>query len=180
MINEKALCAAMKDAYRNGGYEVMGIGKENTLVINGKMWCAAAPQTRMPRKVLALLVEHLGEIPRGQAAIVRKKEGVQTMVVDMAMERWEKLQKLTKTAAEELRPTPMTWKGREVWQTEALRVLAYDSELSALALAAENVRQVHGDLMVCQEADTLVSVRAADVIDDTMRATLETMMLCGG
>lgn len=54
MINEKGLCAAMKGAWRVGGYEVVGYGEEPMLFINGYGWFAAAPVRQMPRKVLAL------------------------------------------------------------------------------------------------------------------------------
>ena len=40
----------------------------------------------MPRKVLALLVEHVGLIPEGAAYRVQKNEGTQAIVIDMALQ----------------------------------------------------------------------------------------------
>ena len=84
MIDERSLLAAIKDAWRTGGYSVAGNGGE--LVLQGSGWLAVLPRGIVPRKVLALLVEHLGEIPEGAAWKVYKKQGAQAQMVDMALE----------------------------------------------------------------------------------------------
>lgn len=54
MIDERSLLAAIKDAWRTGGYSVVGNGGE--LVLQGSGWLAVLPRGIVPRKVLALLV----------------------------------------------------------------------------------------------------------------------------
>lgn len=83
MIDERGLLAAIKDAWRTGGYGVVGNGGE--LVLQGSGWLAVLPRGIVPRKVLDLLVEHLGEIPEGAAWKVYKKQGAQAQMVDMGV-----------------------------------------------------------------------------------------------
>lgn len=83
MIEERSLLAAIKDAWRTGGYSVVGNGGE--LVLQGSGWLAVLPRGIVPRKVLALLVEHLGEIPEGAAWKVYKKQGAQAQMVAMGV-----------------------------------------------------------------------------------------------
>ncbi len=67
MIDERGLLGAMKSTWRSEGYTVAGYREdgERVLCIHGASWLAAIPYSAIGRKVLALLVEHLGEIPDG-------------------------------------------------------------------------------------------------------------------
>lgn len=179
MINERGLCRAMKSAYRSGGYEVAGGGEENTLYINGYSWYVAAPQKQMPRKMLALLVEHVGCIPTGEAFRVHKNDGAQAIVLSMALQTqngWAKL--LDQEDATEIRQTAMTWKGWNVWQkTETGTVLAFDGDLTALGFGKP---ALHGNALVWDEAGELVCVLPGkDVLDMALRELLEQTMLTG-
>lgn len=61
ILNEKALVAAMKKATKAGGYTVM-VDEEATVRIFTNRWYATL--AKLPRKVAALLVEHLGYLPQ--------------------------------------------------------------------------------------------------------------------
>lgn len=69
MIDERGLLSAMKSTWRSEGYTVAGYREdgERVLCIHGASWLVAIPYSAISRKVLALLVEHLGEIPDGAA-----------------------------------------------------------------------------------------------------------------
>lgn len=132
MIDERGLLAAVRSAWRGGGYEVVGNGQE--LVLRGQGWLAVLPRGIAPRKVLALLVEHLGEIPEGTAWKVQKKVGAQMQMVDMALGAVDTIRRELESEPNprEAHRTAMNWKGREIWQTEKLEVYAYDPEQVAM------------------------------------------------
>ena len=179
MIYEKGRCAAMKAAWRTGGYEVAGYGEGNTLFINGYGWCVAAPQKQMPRKVLALLVEHVGVIPEGAAYRVQKNEGTQAIVMDMALQARDTVaQLLSEEDAEVIRQTAMTWKGRRVWQkAKNLTVLAYDDGLTSMG---DGEPDAFGNMLVWDEGGELVCVMPeTDALEQSLRELLEQTMLAG-
>lgn len=179
MINEKGLCAAMKAAWRVGGYEVAGYGEENILFINGYGWCVAAPQRQMPRRALALLVEHVGQIPTAEAFRVHKKEGAQSIIMDMALEPKDGIERLLgEEDAIDIRQTAMMWKGWRVWQKpETQTVLAYDDALTAIG---EGEPDAFGNMLVWDEGGELVCVLPGkDVLDTALRELLEQTMLAG-
>lgn len=73
VINEKGLCAAMKAAYKkkSTGYKVAARISENgteEIVLSAPGWTAIITRENAPRKVMALIVEHVGDLPQaGQA-----------------------------------------------------------------------------------------------------------------
>ena len=65
VIEEKGMLAAMKDAYKGGGYKVAvedSAGCEN-MILHTAMWTVVVLKKELPRKVLAMIVEHVGEVP---------------------------------------------------------------------------------------------------------------------
>ena len=83
VIYEKGLLRAMKEAYKSEGYEIecTNTGGVVEIHIETPTWYVMCVKENLPRKVLALIVEHLGEIPLpGQAMQVKKKE-TQTKII---------------------------------------------------------------------------------------------------
>lgn len=77
VINEKGLLRAMKEAYKSDGYEIecTQTGGVKEIHLETTRWYVTCVIKNLPRKVLGLIVEHLGEIPEpGQAVQVKKKE----------------------------------------------------------------------------------------------------------
>ena len=77
VIHEKGLLRAMKEAYKSDGYEIecKETGGMKEIHIETPRWYVMCVLKNLPRKVLGLIVEHLGEIPEpGQAVQVKKKE----------------------------------------------------------------------------------------------------------
>ena len=68
MIEEKALCAAMKDAWKGAGYEVFASG--DTLVIRTNRLGVEMLRRNASRKVLALLVVDPDVIPLGATVYI--------------------------------------------------------------------------------------------------------------
>ena len=174
MIDERSLLAAIKDAWRTGGYSVVGNGGE--LVLQGSGWLAVLPRGIVPRKVLALLVEHLGEIPEG-AWKVYKKQGAQAQMVDMALEAVDTIRRELESEPNprEAHRTAMTWKNWEVWQTESLKVATFDPDLVAMGVGDA---MAYGQRLVWDdEGGLLVVAPRRDDIEDALRQRLEQLPL---
>lgn len=175
MIDERGLLAAVRSAWRGGGYEVVGNGQE--LVLRGQGWLAVLPRGIAPRKVLALLVEHLGEIPEGTAWKGYKKQGAQAQMVDMALEAVDTIRRELESEPNprEAHRTAMTWKNWEVWQTEDLKVATFDPNLVAMGVGDA---MAYGQRLVWDdEGGLLVVAPRRDDIEDALRQRLEQLPL---
>lgn len=77
VIHEKGLLRAMKQAYKRTGYTVAAESSgaiENIIIATGK-WAVVVEKKNLPRKILGLIAEHLGDIPAdGEAYQVKVKE----------------------------------------------------------------------------------------------------------
>ena len=130
MINEKILCARMKEAYKYGGYWVFIYTGRVMLWTGG--WAVQMPCSKLPRKALGLLVEHMAKIPAEGEAYWVNKNNDQLMLAEKAREFWDKVE----LPVEEQRPvsrTPLTYGGMPLWQIpETKQILAFDPERAAL------------------------------------------------
>ena len=65
VLNDNAVCAAMKAALKTGGYTAFGVVLEGEawIGVKGSGWLVLAEAGNMPRKVLGLIAEHAGGIP---------------------------------------------------------------------------------------------------------------------
>lgn len=177
MIEEKALCAAMKAAWRGSGYEVYATG--DTLVITTNEMGVEMGRRNVSRKVLSLLALHLGEIPDGTAYSV-KKSGAQQEMLDVAMGHWDGVRNRVESAERRiLRRTPMDWKNRGVWQEEGTgRVHAFDRDLTDIITAEPEGIEMADGLMVCDDGGGLAVIYPAEgVMTDAVRGLLEQVSL---
>lgn len=77
VINEQGLLRAMKEAYKADGYEIecIVIGNMTEIHLETSRWYVNCEIKNLPRKVLGLIAEHLGELPSpGQCFQVKKNE----------------------------------------------------------------------------------------------------------
>ena len=89
MIDEGGMLRVMKDAYKATGYIV--INDAGTVTIRTGVWMTQMPFRVLPRKVLALLVEHIGTIPEDNEAFKCSKDGgAQTLVFAIEQENTKK------------------------------------------------------------------------------------------
>ena len=116
VIDEKALCAAMKAAYKkkSTGYKVAARISEKgaeEIVLSAPGWTAIIIRENAPRKVLALIVEHVGDLPQiGQAFQVQDANS-QTEIFDMAI---PELEELAEGAV--VKRTRLNYDGYQIWQ----------------------------------------------------------------
>lgn len=116
VVNEKGLLELMKDAFKkkNTGYKVAARIPEDDdeeLILSGPGWTAFITRENAPRKVLALIVEHLGDLPREEEAFQVKDKDVQTEIYDVAVPKPAK-----PVAGAEVRRTSLTYSGYQIWQ----------------------------------------------------------------
>lgn len=141
ILNEKAVCAAMKRDVKDGGYVVFGMMHEDEqwIGISGYGgWMALAAQSTMPRKVLAQIVEHAGALPEvGQSWKLEKpKKGeIQRQDTLFTIVSGEAAELMDGEWASELDKIPMTLEEYSLRQDrENLRVKLVSPELEALAV----------------------------------------------
>lgn len=178
MIEEKALCTAMKAAWRGAGYEVFAA--EDTLVITTESMGVEMSRRNASRQVLALLVMHLGEIPDGTAYSVRKKMGAQQEMLEVAMSHWDGVRNRVDGAERRiLRRTPMSWKHRGVWQEEGTgTVHTFDEDLADIIVAEPDGIEMADGLMICDDGGGLAVVYPAEgVMTEDVRNLLEQVSL---
>lgn len=114
MINEKRLCAAMKEAYKGGGYTVYTATGD--IYLRGLSWLVRMPVEDLPRKALALLVEHMAIIPKEREAYRNSKAGgVQSIIADTELEFHINFS-VPVAAKEMARITKLSYDGRDIWQ----------------------------------------------------------------
>lgn len=90
MVDEKGMAAAMKADWKKEGYKVAVDGFQ--LILSGTDWLVRMDLQKAPRKVLGLLAEHMGLLPRdGEAFRVAKDEPCQNLVAEMEVRDAEKV-----------------------------------------------------------------------------------------
>ena len=115
VINESGLCAAMKAAFgkKSTGYKVasrVNADEEVEIVLSAPGWTAVMTRGNAPRKVLALIVEHMGDIPNPGEAFQIKDKQAQCTIYEMSVPE------LPKKTAAEVKRTPITYKGYQIYQ----------------------------------------------------------------
>lgn len=116
IVNEKALVSAMKDSYKGGGYSVaFGSGQ---VFISGHSWSVWCAEDELPRKVLGMIAEHLGKIPKaGQAYRICKAMGIQSQLFDEMVGGEQEIADKVHCGSR-CTVTGLTINGMDVWQNE--------------------------------------------------------------
>lgn len=122
ILNDTAVCTAMKAALKTGGYTALGMVLEDGawIGVKGSGWMVLAETGNMPRKILGLIVEHAGGIPRtGQAWWVAKprKGDIQRQDVMIGVIEEEVKDLLDRKWADgSVARMPLTLDGYGLWQ----------------------------------------------------------------
>ena len=116
VIDEKGLCAAMKEAFkkRSTGYKVAARwdeGVEQEIVLVAPEWTALLNRENAPRKVMGLIVEHMGDLPQVGRACHVQDDQTQAEIYDIAVPEESKL-----IPDAGVRRTNLTWCGYQIWQ----------------------------------------------------------------
>lgn len=134
VIAESGLCAAMKDAFRkkSTGYKVAAdilcaTNKED-LIVSAPGWTAFINRENAPRKVLALIVEHMGDLPKAGQAFHVQDDQSQTEILNIAIPDGT-----GSIAGAFVRRTNLTYNGYQIWQrTDNHNVFMVDPKMEAL------------------------------------------------
>lgn len=124
MIEAKNLAKAMKTAAKNGGYRILMPKDGENLYIWTETWCVVLNARRVPRVVLAAIVEKTGELPTPGTCGAIFDAGMQTIVEEMATEQIRLL-----TANDEEKETfvnlsPIRYSEQRIYQAACLNVFA--------------------------------------------------------
>ena len=130
IIEEKGLVKAIKAAYRHGGYTVLNQGGEVTIYTEG--WFVRCLWPKLPRKALAIIVEHMGMIPDdGEAMAIEKDDQPQAVMAGIVSDDvagW-----MGGEAAGMASYVPVTFRGYQLFQ-EVNGRQAYGVDPTALAI----------------------------------------------
>lgn len=130
IIEEKGLVKAIKAAYQHSGYTVLNQGGEVTIYTEG--WFVRCLWTKLPRKALAIIAEHMGMIPDdGEAMAIEKDDQPQAVMAGIVSDDvagW-----MGGEAASMASYVPVTFRGYQLFQ-EVNGRQAYGVDPTALAI----------------------------------------------
>lgn len=122
MLNEKRTVAALKDAFKGGGYKAAFV--DGKLLLRCGVWAVEMDEEYFLPKVLGTVVEHIGVIPVEPAAYYcqKKMDPGSGVSLDEELDAWAALRKMFDAATTPIRRTRLLMDGYEIWQTgEGLR-----------------------------------------------------------
>lgn len=162
VVSEKNLLSVMKSAYKAYGYKVAvsDRGGQEDVLISAESWTVVIRKGKLPRKVLGLIAEHVGEIPVvGEAYQVKVKE-TQTEIFDVA---WNQLMEFHSGERERriIRRTNLVWGGYPIWQaTTDRKIVKLDPEYERIMLwDSQLVRLIGTDLLMIDDDDSRAYIR---------------------
>lgn len=141
VVNDKALVREMKDAYKGWGYTVMVLPGDKWVIRCNDAWAVEIEgQANVPNEVLALIVLHMGYLPKeGRCYRVYKIDKgtcVQKEVYAVAAQNWESYRRELEKVDEALacvRRTALVFGRRRVWQRmEDMQILLIDPRFEGL------------------------------------------------
>lgn len=143
VIDEKALLARVKDAYKTGGYTVAV--NEDRHIITGGTWAVELDSDNLPRDLMGLMVVHMGFMPKPGTAykITKTKAGpyVQHMMPEDAAKTVEAMDAYP--VAVGVTKTTLTMDGCNIWQPDiGTNVHLIRPDLEELFRKAGDVRLV--------------------------------------
>ena len=117
MLDEKKTAAALKEAWRRGGYRF--VLTNGILSVRTDVWGFQAALVNVPPKVLGLITEHLGSIMEdGFAFLLKKDSAEQSVMLDQEAIIWLRIRGTLDHAATPCKMTPLSYNGLEVWQEQ--------------------------------------------------------------
>ena len=131
VINDKGLLRAMKEAHKSTGYEICcrKSGEFKEICIETSRWHIVCEAKTVSRKILGLIVEHLGEVPQvGQCYQIKKKES-QVKIMEPGKPPFGGITPDDCVTPDGAYKTSLVWKHANVWKcAETGKVLWIDPE----------------------------------------------------
>ena len=148
VINDKALVREMKEAFKGWGYTVMVVTGDKWVIGSKDNWTVVIDgQNNVPNEVLALIVLHMGELPKAEQCYriykADKSICIQKEVYKVAQENLEKMEKSTSVSDEEVRRTALVYGRRRVWQQ------VENKKILLITPRYEGLMDIGGDSVVC-------------------------------
>ena len=139
VVSESGLMAAMKKAYKKEGYKVAGLHRAGfeELLIGTEDWVTVMAKKNVPRKVLGLIAEHLGQIPGEGEAFQVAQDAPQTEIFHVALQLLEGMDNQDRQWRQ-AKPTAITMGGKRLWQREG------DMQVLRVSPALEDIMLHHG------------------------------------
>jgi hypothetical protein len=144
----------MRACWRTKAGYIIAESHGRVMILAGP-WAVISSMRALPRKVLALLVEHLGTLPNSASYYVCKGQDAQCRILEEDLATMGELMSQATDAAQYCLPTPLKLNGFRVWQNlETLKTelmaenytAIVDPEADVSPMAAENgVAWVDGD-----------------------------------
>ena len=118
MLDEKGTAAALKEAYRRGGYRF--VYTNGIFSVRADRWALQAALVNVPAKVLGLITEHLGSIvEEGFAFLLKKDQPEQSVMVDQEITAWQGIRMILDGGRlAPIKQTPLSYNGYELWQEQ--------------------------------------------------------------
>lgn len=116
VINEKGLLAAMKDAFkrRSTGYKVAARLLEDgteEIILSAPGWTVFIARDNVPRKVMGLIVEHMGDLPKAGSAYQVQDKQTQAEIFEIAVPETP-----TPVVGASVKRTNLAYQGYQIWQ----------------------------------------------------------------
>lgn len=168
VVNDKGLMKAMKEAYKSTGYCVAAESNADmeNIILCTNTWAVIVEKKNMPRKVLGLIAEHVGEIPtKGEAYQVKKKEP-QTEIYDVATQTIRSIHAGDKPLRI-VKRTQLAMGCYQLWQRkDDLRIFKVDPVLEEILMLSRGlVRIVGDDTLMLDDLESRAYI-AVEKIDD--------------
>lgn len=150
VIREKVLVREMKEAYKGWGYTVMVMPGDRWVISRADCWTVAIDgQDNVPNEVLALIVLHMGKLPKPESCCrIYKGDGCSTIqkevykVAEDNFRSFERMREETDVAHVEIRRTPLIYGLRRVWQQRQ------DKAIMLIEPRFEGLMDIGGDSLV--------------------------------
>ena len=163
VVSESGLLKAMKEAWKSVGYKVANrdSGGVEEIMIGAPGWVVLIEKKNMPRKVLGLIAEHVGQIPEPGEAFQVSKKATQTEIFHVSMQLLEGMKNDEKVHRQAKRTT-LTLAGYPLWQRDQ------DLKIVRVPPNREEIMLHHGRDVWMFDSDTLmVDGKASRVYIDT-------------
>lgn len=173
VVDEKALEARIKAAYKAGGYIVAV--RTGAHVFQAPSWAVQINSENLPRNITGLLAAHLGFLPKtGQAyRITKTKAGpyVEDMIFEEALQAV--LDREEQTVSIGVKRTGLTLDGLRVWQRViGTGVELVDPENEALIRKRENITLAGDTFQAVGEISRVWIMRKTELVDADKVAVL--------
>lgn len=141
MLDEKGMVAALKAAYKEGGYRVAFA--EGRVMIRAGVWGVEIEAEYIYPKILETVVEHIGILPDDATAYLAHKDADPgtTSSLDVELAAWAEIHRNAEEAKTHIKRTQLTLNDYEIWQTgEGLKVRPMDQRFTRI-IEASGVKQ---------------------------------------